>query len=541
MDDRICGNPLFMSKVSAKVLVVGGAGYVGSVTCAWLIDAGHDVWVLDNLSSGHRELALGTGFTFGRAGDKALVSELIENQKFDCVMHFAAKSLVGESLSHPTQYFENNVLQTQKLLDVLLKGGQKNFIFSSTCAVFGDPGDQVIHEGLERKPMNPYGETKLEVEKMLQNLSIHQGLRAIVLRYFNAAGADPQLRVGESHDPETHLIPRVLKAAVQKESVEIYGTDYSTPDGTCIRDYVHVWDLAAAHGAAMDRLLSMESSQSGSFEAYNLGSGTGFSVRQVIQACEEVTGQTIAVVERGRRLGDPEKLVADSSLAERRLGFKQNKNNIKSIISSAWEWEKRNSAQFRKAIFLDRDGTLNEDPGYLSDPEQLKLLPHVGEGLALLKAAGYLLVVISNQSGVARGLIQLESLSLIHDRLDDLLSPWDVKIDCYEFCIHHPKDECECRKPKPKLILEVAQRLKIDVSMSYMVGDRASDLEAGALAGCRATLLVKTGGGQRTALELDKAFVEKMGEPTQPAFIGESLLQVAHWILKHSGRSLGKK
>jgi D,D-heptose 1,7-bisphosphate phosphatase len=226
-------------------------------------------------------------------------------------------------------------------------------------------------------------------------------------------------------------------------------------------------------------------------------------------------------VEKERRLGDPARLIADSALAERVLGFKQSKNNIKTMISSAWEWEKKHSTFLRKAIFLDRDGTLNEDPGYLSDPGQLKLLPQVGESLALLKACGYLLVVISNQSGVGRGLIEHASLSLIHERLDQLLSPWNVKIDRYEFCIHHPDDECECRKPKPKLILDVAQALKIDVAQSYMVGDRISDLEAGVAARCRGTVLVKTGRGANTAIELKKV---------QVAFIGDSLLDVAHWI-----------
>ncbi len=506
----------------AKVLVVGGAGYVGSTTAAWLVDTGHEVWVLDDLSTGHRELALGKGFSLGQAGDTALVSKLVLKEKFDCVMHFAARSLVAESTKKPKEYFENNVQQTEKLLDVLLDLGVRNFIFSSTCAIFGDPGEAAIHENLPKKPLNPYGETKLEVEKMLENLSQKRGLRAISLRYFNAAGAEPQFRVGEWHEPETHLIPLVLKAAAQDEAVKVYGTDYNTPDGTCIRDYIHVWDLAAAHAASMERLLTYNKNEGGVFEAYNLGSENGFSVREVIRACEEVTGKKIKVIEESRRPGDPPKLVADSTAARKVLGFGARPTQVKNILSSAWEWEKKRSKILRRAVFLDRDGTLNEDPGYLSDPAQLRLLPQVGEALSMLKKAGYLLVVISNQSGVGRGLIDQAVLAEIHKKLDTLLSEWSVRIDHYELCFHVPQDHCECRKPKPKLLLDAALKLQVDISQSYMIGDKGSDLGAGNAAACKGSILVRTGEGSVTVNQLE------LGEA---AFIGESLMQAVHWIL----------
>jgi len=510
----------------AKILVVGGAGYVGSTTCAWLQDQRHDVWVLDDLSTGVFELVLTQGqsdrFVFGQAGDEALVSQLLEKVKFDCVLHFAARSLVSESFLYPKEYHENNVLQTERLVHVLLKAGVRNFIFSSTCAVFGNPGDVPIHEQLAKSPVNPYGQSKLDVERILEKLAQTHSLHAIALRYFNAAGAEPQMRVGEWHEPETHLIPKILKAAIQGQPLEIYGTDYSTPDGTCIRDYVHVWDLAQAHGAAVERLLSRNQIQEGVFEAYNLGSGRGFSVKEMVAACEEVTGQKLTVIEKERRPGDPARLVANSDLAQKVLQFKQDKGNLKEILSSAWEWEKKKARLLRRAVFLDRDGTLNEDPGYIHDPTQVKLYASVGEALALLKAAGYLLVIVSNQSGVGRGLIAQENIPLIHARFDELLKAWKVNIKHYALCFHRPEDDCDCRKPKPKLILDTAHLFGIDLSCSYMIGDRISDLAAGYAAGCRGSILVRTGEGSVTANQLQRG---------QAAFVCDTLLQAAEWIL----------
>lgn len=504
-----------------KVLVVGGAGYVGSSTCAWLLDRGDQVRVLDNLSTGHRELVLSSDFTLGRAGDAYLVAELLAREKFDCVMHFAARSLVEESVTQRELYFENNVEQTRQLIETILKAGVRNFIFSSTCAIFGDPGQALIDENLEKKPINPYGETKLAVEKMLAEFALKKGLKAIALRYFNAAGAEPSLRVGEWHEPESHLIPRVLEAARTGKSVEIFGTDYPTRDGTCVRDYIYVRDLAAAHGAAMDRLLGLNPTD-GVFEAYNLGSEKGFSVREIVQECEKVTGKKLNVLEKPRRSADLPQLVADSSLAKKVLGFKTQQSSLSDILSSAWKWQEKKQSIVRKAVFLDRDGTLNEDPGYLNHPDQMKLLPNVGESLALLKKAGFLLVVVSNQSGVGRGLIQESELPKIHFKMNQLLAPWSASIHRFELCFHKPEDQCKCRKPQPKLLFDAAKALNIDLAQSYMVGDKLSDIEAGHLAHCKASILVRTGQGKETEKELKK---------NESAFTGDSLLDVARWIL----------
>lgn len=504
----------------ANVLVVGGAGYVGSAACAWLIEKGHSVWILDDLSAGHRELILPavTGFTQARAGDREAVRALLKQERFDCVMHFAAKSLVAESVKKPAEYFENNVTQTQALLETMLECGVTRFIFSSTCAIFGDPGTAPMNESCPKNPMSPYGETKLQAEGVMQDLARGRGLQAVALRYFNACGAEPLSRVGEWHEPETHLIPRVLNAAVNGTPVEIFGTDYSTADGTCVRDYIHIWDLAAAHGAAMERLLAAPIG--GRFEAFNLGSENGYSVREIVGACEKVTGIKLKIVEKERRPGDPPRLVADSALARRELGFRI-QNSLEEIISSAWHWERKRARKLGKAVFLDRDGTINEDPGYLADPDQLKLLPGVAEALHLLKSAGYELIIVSNQSGVGRGLILPEALPKIHDRLQDLLKPSGAAIDHYELCFHHPDDDCHCRKPKPRLIIDAGRKRGIDFAQSFMVGDKASDLWAGKNAGCKSSILVRTGEGRRAETAL------KSGEAD---FVADSLMDAAKWI-----------
>lgn len=530
----------------AKVLVIGGAGYVGSAACAWLLRPGsngapnHAVWVLDDLSTGHGDLILPdvAGFTRARAGDAATVQELLSRERFDCVMHFAAKALVAESVAKPDLYFENNVTQTRQLLEAMVSAGVRRFIFSSTCAIFGDPGDSDIHEELPKKPINPYGETKLQAERLMEEFARERGLQAIALRYFNAAGAESGGRVGERHEPETHLIPRILQAALSGSVVEVYGTDYPTLDGTCVRDYVHVSDLASAHEAAMNRLLALPAGSSGVFEAFNLGSENGYSVRQVIEACRKATGLELPVVEKSRRPGDPARLVADSSKAQRELGFTI-RHPLESILATAWTWEKKENERRssrsgsgsgsigRPAVFLDRDGTINEDPGYLARPEQLKLIPGVGESLARLKRAGFVLVVVSNQSGVGRGLIDSGALPKIHERMTDLLKPWSVDIDHYELCFHHPDENCACRKPKPKLIVDAAEKLGIDLSCSFMVGDKISDLGAGRNAGLKASLLVRTGEGR------SQEPVLKQGEA---AFVAETLREAAEWILSSTSR-----
>lgn len=519
----------------AKVLVVGGAGYVGGTACAWLLDRGHEVWILDDFSTGHRQLIdrlrkIGSkgiaGFVEARAGDTAIVAPFLARERFDCVMHFAAFASVAESVAQPELYHENNVLQTRALLESMLGAGTQRFIFSSTCAIFGDPGPAVekIHESLPKNPVNPYGATKLEVERILAEMARDHGLQAVALRYFNAAGAEPQGRVGEWHEPETHLIPRILKAAIQGKTVDIYGTDYPTPDGSAIRDYVHVCDLAQAHEAAMLRLLDLASGTQGRFEAYNLGSTQGYSVKQMIEACERAIGRELERVERPRRAGDPPRLVGDSALAQKVLGFKPAVDSLDRIFASAWMWEQGLESVIgsRKAVFLDRDGTINLDPGYLSDPGQMQLLPEAGAALASLKKAGFKLIVISNQSGVGRGKILRDTLPLIHARMEELLAPFGVSIDHYGLCFHRPEEDCECRKPKPKLLIDTARALGVDLARSYMVGDKHSDLHAGHSAGCRASLLVRTGHGTET-------------EPTlaagEAAFIADGLRGAAQWIL----------
>ena len=467
----------------------------------------------------------GEGLTVCNIGDRDAVRKLFREQDFDCAMHFAAKSLVAESVAHPGLYFENNLEQTARFLEVLQELPEARrpvFVFSSTCAIFGDPGSSAIHETLECRPINPYGESKLAVERLLEKLATDPKapIRSTCLRYFNAAGAEPRLRSGEKHDPETHLIPNVLRAIRQGSAVSVFGTDYPTPDGTCIRDYIHVNDLAQAHEAAMLRAHAAKvAGAPPRKESFNLGSGNGFSVREIISACERITGIRAIVAEKPRRPGDPPRLVADSSLARRELGFSP-VHSLDSIVRTAWEWELLLSRP-GKAVFLDRDGTLNEDPGYLDHRDKLQLLDGVGDALQRLKRAGYRLVVVSNQSGVGRGLIDPAELPEIHRRLDELLGRWGVKIDNYSLCLHRPEDHCACRKPKPLLLIEGAKRVNADLANSYMVGDKQADLEAGKSAGTKGSLLVLTGQGRETAAACGEL----------ATFIGEDLGAVASWIL----------
>lgn len=505
----------------AKLLVVGGAGYVGSAVTVWLKDQGHFVWILDNLSTGQRCLALGDGFTLADCGNQAILAPLLEEHGFDCVFHFAGSSIVSESVRKPEEYHQNNVVQSRRLIECLSAHGVKKFVFSSTCAIFGDPDGLEISESLPKKPLNPYGQNKLEVEEILEEYASKHSLQAIALRYFNACGAEPKLRVGEWHTLETHLIPRVLCSALENQPIDIYGTDYPTPDGTCIRDYIHVWDLAEAHGKAMERLLALPTEGPGLFEAFNLGSEKGYSVKEVIRATEQVTGKPIQVKEQERRPGDPPRLVANSELAKRALGFGHRLLDLKEVIQSAYDWELKRRQIHRPAVFLDRDGTINEDPGYLHSPGQMKLLPHSGEALAQLRKMGFLLVVVSNQSGVGRGLIEERMLTQIHHKLDDLLKTWNVRIDLYEVCIHHPDALCSCRKPMPTLLLTGARKLQIDLSQSYMVGDKISDIGAGIAAGCKASILLKTGTGIEAC---------ESPEAKKATVICEDLLEAARWI-----------
>lgn len=512
-----------VNNLMSKILVLGGAGYVGSATCAWLVDRQHEVWVVDDLSIGYRDLCLGAGFFYSRIGDQDSMRAFLKqhtDRPFDGVFHFAAKSIVSESALYPDLYFENNVEQTRKLLELLSEFEIKNFIFSSSCAIFGDPANERISEKTLKNPISVYGNTKLEAEKTIESFCKNHDLKATALRYFNAAGAEPGLRVGERHYPETHLIPLLIQAAFNGSEFSLYGNNYATADGTCIRDYIHVTDLAEAHEAAFQRLRSQPS---GSFETYNLGSEKGYSVREMITACEEATGEKIRVTVKPPRKGDPAQLIADSALAKKSLDF-QPKRGLKEIFSSAVQWHQKFTT-LKPAVFLDRDGTLNVDPGYINAPEKLVVMPKIAEALSKLKNAGYHLIVVTNQSGVGRGLIQEPDLLKIHRHLNDQISTQNVCIQDFTYCVHLPDFKCECRKPGPKLILDAAAKHRIDLSRSVMVGDRASDVMAGRRAQCGRVALVRTGDGRHTEAELSDEFEKK------PDFIGDSLYEVADWIL----------
>jgi UDP-glucose 4-epimerase len=316
-----------------KILVVGGAGYIGSHMVKALLQEGFEVLILDNLATGYRELITGGTFVQGSLGDTGLLDSLFRSDPVDAVMHFAAFSLVGESVQNPLKYYRNNISETVSLIEAMVHHGVRRFVFSSTAAVYGEPVKSPISEDHPRQPTNPYGASKLCVERILEDCDRAHGLKSISLRYFNAAGADPSGSIGEMHDPETHLIPLVLKSALSQGPVKIFGTDYPTPDGTCVRDYVHVTDLAQAHLLALRALL--EGSES---SAYNLGNSIGYSVRQVIELACKVTGRTIQTVEEQRRPGDPATLVADSGKIKRALNWKPEYEELEQIIATAWKW-----------------------------------------------------------------------------------------------------------------------------------------------------------------------------------------------------------
>ena len=315
-----------------KVLITGGAGYIGATAVRLLLKHGHDVTALDNLSQGHREAVPEKArLVIADLADRETLSNLFRESKFDAVMHFAALALVGDSMKYPERYFRNNVTNSLNLLECCAANHVPRFVFSSTAAVFGDPQTPLIVESTPKAPLNPYGESKLQVEAMLRWFQQIHGVRYAVLRYFNVAGAWDSH--GEHHDPESHLIPNVLQVAMGKRaSVSVFGTDYPTPDGSCVRDYVHIYDLARAHFLVMDALKDHEAL------AYNLGNGNGFSVREVIAAARKITGHAIPVVESPRRPGDPPVLVASSEKISKELGWKAKYATLESIIQTAWEW-----------------------------------------------------------------------------------------------------------------------------------------------------------------------------------------------------------
>ncbi len=312
-----------------NVFVTGGAGYIGSVCVEELLNAGQAVTVFDNLTEGHRSaIDSRARFVQGDLADEALVTRAIQEAGAEAVMHFAANALVGESMTNPGKYFGNNVGNGVKLLNACVASGVKKFVFSSTCATYGPPDRVPMTEDLPQRPINPYGESKLMFERVLHWYREIHGVEFVALRYFNAAGATENF--GENHRIETHLIPNVLAVALgQKLQCEIYGTDYPTPDGTCIRDYIHIVDLAQAH------ILALGAGRQGFF---NLGNGDGYSVREVLEVCEKVTGKKIPAVEKPRRPGDPPRLVASADKARRDLGWNPRLPKLEDIIASAWRW-----------------------------------------------------------------------------------------------------------------------------------------------------------------------------------------------------------
>ena len=328
-----------------KLLVLGGAGYIGSHTATELLDNGHEVVIADNLVTGYRE-AIPEKATFyqGDLRDKDFLVDLLTKEKVDAVIHFAAFSLVGESVTNPLKYYENNLYGTKVLLDAMIETGVNKIVFSSTAATYGEPENIPILESDRTCPTNPYGETKLAMEKMISWAAKAHGLHFVSLRYFNACGAHKSGKIGEAHNPESHLIPLVLQVPNGKrEFVSIYGNDYDTPDGTCIRDYIHVTDLAKAHILAVEYLMN-----GGESDIFNLGNGVGYSVKEVIETARKVTGHPIPAKEEARRAGDPARLVASGEKARKILGWEPEIKDLADIISSAWKWHKAHRDGYSK-------------------------------------------------------------------------------------------------------------------------------------------------------------------------------------------------
>ncbi len=329
-----------MSPEKPSILVTGGAGYIGSHTVLALLQAGYEVIILDNLVYGHRDLVenvLQVELIEGDTGDRPLLDKLFSTRNFAAVMHFSAYAYVGESVTDPAKYYRNNVVGTLTLLEAMLAASIKKFVFSSTCATYGVPEVVPIPEDHPQNPINPYGATKLMVERILSDFRTAYDFKSVRFRYFNAAGADPEGRLGEDHNPETHLIPLVLQTALGKrEFISIFGTDYPTPDGTCIRDYIHVNDLADAHVLGLKYLLD-----GGDSEVFNLGNGNGFSVREVIETAKLVTGRDISIKECDRRPGDPPSLIGSGDKARKILNWQPQYSSLKDILIHSWQWHQQ--------------------------------------------------------------------------------------------------------------------------------------------------------------------------------------------------------
>lgn len=319
-----------------RILVTGGAGYIGSHTVALLMSHGHSVCVVDNLSAGHREAVPADCLVELDLMNRPALQQVMRDRRIDAVIHFAAFCYVGESVVDPAKYYQNNIVGTLSLLDAMRGAGVARIVFSSTCATYGVPLRVPITEDESQKPVNPYGFTKLAIERALIDYASAYGFAPIALRYFNASGAAENGKLGEDHDPETHLIPLVLQTALgQRPHVQVFGCDYPTPDGTCVRDYIHVDDLADAHLRALERV------RSGVFQAYNVGTGRGYSVREVIELAHAITGRPVPIVEAPRRAGDPPELVAAADKARADLGWQPRHVTLDSIITTAWNWHRQ--------------------------------------------------------------------------------------------------------------------------------------------------------------------------------------------------------
>jgi UDP-glucose-4-epimerase GalE len=326
-----------------NVLVIGGAGYIGSHTVRHLVRGGHDAWIYDNLEQGHPQACPAGKLVQGDLLDRNKLEQTLSEKKIEAVMHFAAYALVGESVTEPAKYYRNNVVGTLSLLDAMRATSVKKIVFSSTCAIYGEPEKVPMSEDLPKWPVNPYGMTKLIIEHALADYSAAYGIGYAALRYFNAAGASGDGDLGEDHDPESHLIPIVLQVALgQRDKITIFGDDYPTPDGSCIRDYIHVDDLADAHIRALEKL------SEGANLQLNLGTGRGYSVKEVIQTCCKVTGHAIPFAVGPRRAGDPPALVADPTKAWRVLGWKAVRSDLPAIVGDAWRWHSAHPRGYEK-------------------------------------------------------------------------------------------------------------------------------------------------------------------------------------------------
>jgi UDP-glucose 4-epimerase len=325
-----------------RILVTGGAGYIGSHAVRLFLERGHDVWVYDSLSLGHRKAVPAERLIVGDLGETQRIDHAVVERRIEAVVHFAAWAAVGESVQNPAKYYQNNLVNTLNLMECLRRAGVSRFIFSSTCATFGTPAQMPIAEDTPQHPINPYGRTKLAIEHALADYAQAYGWGHAALRYFNASGAHASGTIGEDHEPETHLIPLVIYAAMgRRPHIEVFGTDYPTPDGTCIRDYIHVDYLAEAHLLALERL------RPGQGMLYNLGIGRGYSVREVIRTVEEVTGKKVPVKEGPRRAGDPPVLIASSAKIQKELGWKPRYTELRPIVETAWNWHSKNPKGYR--------------------------------------------------------------------------------------------------------------------------------------------------------------------------------------------------